>query len=120
MFWRKKLNCKNYHNQELYFSKVASVRNINAYFRKSTPDINPDKPMPDNHCWKRDCDKYIVFRATLPPASEATLQPIKCGCSRSVYETSRCKIYIVPISAVVEQKRTHVKNIASEQYAYDF
>ena len=26
---------------------------------KSAPDINPDKPMPDNYVWKRNCDKYI-------------------------------------------------------------
>ena len=59
----------------------------------------------------------------LPPAPEAPLQLIKCGCSMSVCETSPCKykqtIYIVLICVAVEQKRTHV-NYASDQYAYDF
>ena len=28
----EKMDCKNYHHQELYFSKVSNVRNINASF----------------------------------------------------------------------------------------
>ena len=40
---------------------------------KSAPDINPDKPMPDNYAWKRDYDKYSVM-TTLPLDPEAPLQ----------------------------------------------
>ena len=91
MFWRKKLNCETYHLQELRFSKVSNVYIINSSFWESAPDINPDKPMPDNYGWKRDFDKYISVVTTLPPDPEAPLQLIKCGCSKSVCETSRCK-----------------------------
>ena len=51
---------------------------------KSAPDINPDKPMPDNYGWKRDYDMS-------PLDPEAPLQLIKWVCSMSVFETSRCK-----------------------------
>ena len=32
MFWREKMNCKNYYHQELYFSKVSNMHIINASF----------------------------------------------------------------------------------------
>ena len=41
---RKKLNYKNYHFQELCFSKVSNVRSTSASFGK-----NHDKSMPDNY-----------------------------------------------------------------------
>ena len=44
----------------------------------------PDKPMPDNYAWKRDCYKYISRMTALPLVPEAPLQMIKCGCSKSV------------------------------------
>ena len=86
MFWRKKLNCETYHLLE-------GVKRVHYQYIiwKSAPDINPDKPMPDNYGWKRDYDKYISVMTTLPPDPEAPLQLIKCGCSKSVCETSRCK-----------------------------
>ena len=35
MFWRKKkLNCKNYHFQELCFSKVLNMRSSSKSFRE--------------------------------------------------------------------------------------
>ena len=58
---------------------------------KFASGIYPDKPMPGNYGWKRDCDKYISVMMKLPPAPESSLQPIKYGCSKYVCETSRCK-----------------------------
>ena len=81
---------------------------------KSLSDIKPDKPTPDNYGWKRDCDKYISVMTSLPPASKAPLQLIKCGCAASLYAKhlgvrTKLAIYIVPLYVFVEQNRTHVK-----------
>ena len=58
---------------------------------KSSPVLNPDKPMPDNYGWKWNCDNHISVMTTLPPGTEAPLLLIKCGCGKSACETSRCK-----------------------------
>ena len=113
MFWRrKKLNCKNYHFEELCFSKVSNVRNISASFR------NP-------HLLLILIKQYLTFMvrngtvkiyshyddsASCP---ETPLQLIQFGCSKSVCKTSRCKckannLYRTDLCCL-EQKGTHVK-----------
>ena len=59
----KKLNC----------SRVAFLEGVKrAQYQfviwKSASDKYPDKPMPGNYGWKRDCDKYISVMMTLPPS----------------------------------------------------
>ena len=70
--------------------------------------MHHDKSMPDNYGLKRDCDKYSPVLTTLHPAPETPLQLIKCGCSKSVCETSRVSTQLT------------ISIIASDQYAYDF
>ena len=68
--------------------------------------------MPDNYRWKRNCDKYIAFMTTVPPAPEAPLQPIAINvvaASLHLGVSTNLTIYIVPICVAVEQKRTHVR-----------
>ena len=60
----KKLNCKNYHFQELCFSKVSNVQCI--IWKTSLVIINPDKSMPDNYGKNLDCDTYCSVIMTLP------------------------------------------------------
>ena len=107
---KQKLNCETYHLQELSFSKLSNVRNINSSFGNLHLTLILYKAMSANYGCKRDCDKYISVMTTLSPAPEAPLQLIKCGCSKSVCKTSRLTIYIVPIC--VEDP---CKNIASEE-----
>ena len=111
-FGEKKAELRNLPPSRATFLEGVKRAKYKFIIWKSEPDINPqaDKPMPDNYGWKRDCDKYISIMTTLPPAPEAPLQLIKCGFSKSVCETSRQTIYIVPIC--VEDP---CKNIASEQ-----
>ena len=68
--------------------------------------------------WKRDCDEYIASMTTLPSVPKAPLQPIKSGCSKSVCQIFRCKYKANRF--VVWSRRGPCKNIASEQYGYDF
>ena len=58
---------------------------------KSTPDPNPDIPVPINYRWKRDCDKYTPVMTILPLPPETLRQLVKYGCSKSVCETSWCR-----------------------------
>ena len=90
MFWRKK-ELQKLPPSRAVFLEVSNVRNINALFGNPHLTLILTNQMPDIYRWKRDCDKYIAFMKTLPPAPEAPLQPIKCGCSKSVCETCRCK-----------------------------
>ena len=95
--WRKKAELRNLPPSRATFLEGVKRAQSQFIIWKSAPDINPNKPMPDNYGWKRDCDKYISVMTTLSPAPEVPLQLIKCGCSKSVCKTSQLTIYIVPI-----------------------
>ena len=91
MFLSKKAELRNLPPSRATFLEGVKCVQYQFIIWKSAPDIIPDKPMSDSYGWKRDCDKYISVMTTLPPAHEAPLQVIKCGYSKSVCETPRCK-----------------------------
>ena len=109
MFWREKIELRNLLHSRATFLECVKLAQYQFIIWKSEPDIYPDKPMPDNYGWKRDCDKYIYVMTTLPPAPRSPSAADKCGCSKSVCKKSRLTIYIVPICA-----EDLCKNIASE------
>ena len=96
-FGEKKAELRNLPPSRATFLEGVKRAQYQFIIWKSAPDINLDKQMPDNYGWKRDCDEYISVMTALPHAPEASLQLIKCGCSKSVCETSRLTNYIVPI-----------------------
>ena len=114
MFWRKKLNCKTYHLQELRLSKVSTVRNINSSFGNMHLTL-----ILTNQCLtimvrsETVINIFTLWRHSLLP--EAPLQLIKCGCSKSVCKTSWLTFYTVPIC--VEDPCI---NIASEQWLLNY
>ena len=69
MFWREKAELRNLPPSRATFLEGVKRAQYQLIILKSAPDINPDKPMPDNYGWRRDCDKYISIMTTLPPAS---------------------------------------------------
>ena len=88
-FGEKKAELQNLPPSKAVFLEGVKCAPFQFIIWKSAPAINPDKPMPDSYGWKRDCDRYILVMTTLPPASEASLQLIKRGCSKFVCFTSR-------------------------------
>ena len=64
---KKKLNCENYHFQELCFSKVSNVRSISESFGKPHLSL-----ILTNQCRtimvrsQPDCDKYCPVMMPLP------------------------------------------------------
>ena len=96
MFWSKKDELRNLSPSKTTFLVGVKHAQYKLIIWKFAPVIYTDKQMPDNYGWKRDCEKYISVTCmtcmiTLPPAPEAPLQLIKCGCSKSVCEISRHK-----------------------------
>ena len=124
MFRRKQAESNKLPPSRAAFLESVKRSQYQCIIWKSAPDPNPDIPMPDDYGWKRDCDKYIPVMTTLPPAPETLLPLIKCGCNKSVCETSRCKckanhLYCTDLCCCGAEEDS-CKNIASEQYAYDF
>ena len=52
----KKAELRNLPPSRATFLEGVKRAHYQFIIRKSAPDINPDKPMPDNYGWKRDCD----------------------------------------------------------------
>ena len=111
------MNCKNYHFQELCFSKMSNVLNISSSFG------NP-------HLLLILAKQYlaIIVRSGYDDIASCPPKPL---CSRynvvvtSLYAKHLCvsanlTIYIVLICVAVGQKRTRVKTISSDQCAYVF
>ena len=124
MFRRKQAESQKLPPSRAAFLEGIKRAQYQCIIWKSAPDPNPDKPMPDNYGWRRDCDKYIPIMTTLSPAPETLLQLIKCSCSKSVCETSRCKckannLYCTDLCCCGAEDDS-CKNIVCDQYAYDF
>lgn len=41
--------------------------------------------------WKLEDNKWLPVMTTLPPAPQAVIQLVKCGCAKERYLTNRCK-----------------------------
>ena len=49
----------------------------------------PQLPSPDNFGWKLEDNKWLPVITTLPPAPEAVIQLVKCGCATERCSTNR-------------------------------
>ncbi|KAK3733482.1 hypothetical protein QZH41_007067 [Actinostola sp. cb2023] len=52
---------------------------------------NPQLPSPQNYGWKMDEDHWLPVMTKLPPAPEAIIQLVKCGCVKERCSTNRCQ-----------------------------
>mgnify|MGYP000084937868 FL=1 len=46
---------------------------------------NPNIPSPENYGWKKDKDEWLPVMATTPPAPDAIIGMVKCGCVKQRY-----------------------------------
>ena len=73
---RKKIEIQKLPLLRAVFLEGAKRAQYQCIIWKSSAVINPDKSMPDNYGWKRDCDKYFPVMMALPPDPETPLQLI--------------------------------------------
>ncbi|CAH3185540.1 unnamed protein product, partial [Porites lobata] len=52
---------------------------------------NPNIPSPENYGWKKDNDEWLPVMTTTPPAPEAIIEMVKCGCVKQRCSTNRCQ-----------------------------
>ncbi|KAL9976959.1 hypothetical protein ACROYT_G014308 [Oculina patagonica] len=50
----------------------------------------PQLPSPETFGWKLEDDKWVPVMTSLPPAPEAIIQLVKCGCVKSRCSLNRC------------------------------
>ena len=50
----------------------------------------PPLPSPEIFGWKLEDDKWVPVMTFLPPAPEAIIQLVKCGCIKTRCSTNRC------------------------------
>ena len=50
----------------------------------------PQLPSPGTFGWKLEDDKWVPVMTSLPPAPEAIIQLVKCGCIKTRCSTNRC------------------------------
>ena len=54
---------------------------------------NPELLSPQNYGWRMDKDEWLPVMTTLPPAPEAIIQLVKCGCSKERCSTNCCQCH---------------------------
>ena len=52
---------------------------------------NPELPSPQHYGWQMDQEEWVPVMTNLPPAPEAILQLVQCGCSKERCSTNRCQ-----------------------------
>jgi len=50
----------------------------------------PQLPSPETFGWKSQDEKWVPVTTSLPPAPEAIIQLVKCGCIKTRCSTNRC------------------------------
>ena len=81
----EKLICKLYvPNTTITSVKDLTVMRANYQVMVWNNDIvpQPQLPSPDNFGWKLEDNKWLPVITTLPPAPEAVIQLVKCGCAK--------------------------------------
>lgn len=124
MFRRKQAESHKLPPTRAAFHESLKRAQYQCIIWKAASEPNPDIPVPENYGWKRDGDKYIPVMTTLPPAPDTLLQLVKCGCSKTACETSRCKckannLFCTDL-CVCGAEDDMCKNVAGGVYAYDF
>ena len=51
---------------------------------------NPDIPSPENYGWEKNDNRWLPVMTKLPPAPEAIIQLVKCGCTKQC-ASNRCQ-----------------------------
>ena len=51
---------------------------------------NPEIPSPENYGWEKDDNRWLPVMTKLPPAPEAIIQLVKCGCAKQC-ASNRCQ-----------------------------
>ena len=90
----EKLICKLYvPNTTITSVKDLTVMRANYQAMVWNNDIvpQPQLPSPDNFGWKLEDNKWLPMITTLPPASEAKIQLVKCGCAKERCSTNSCQ-----------------------------
>ena len=52
---------------------------------------NPVLPSPSDYGWVMENAEWVPVMTTLPPAPEAVIELVKCGCSKERCSTNRCQ-----------------------------
>ena len=52
---------------------------------------NPNIPSPENCGWKKDSNEWVPEITKTPPAPEAIIEMVKCGCVKQRCSTNRCQ-----------------------------
>ena len=90
----EKLICKLYvPNTTITSVKdlTVMVANYQAMVWNNNIVPQPQLPSPDNFGWKLEDNKWFPVIPTLPPAPEAVIQLVKCGCATKRCSTNRCQ-----------------------------
>ena len=119
MFWRKKLNCVTYHLQELRFSKVSNVGIINSSLGNPHPTLILTNQCLTTMVWRGTVINIFLLWRHYLLILKPHLQLIKCLCSKSECQTSRCKCKAKHLYCT-ELCWGPMLDIASEQLAMTF
>lgn len=72
--------------------KEAILRaHYQAMIWNSATTCNPEIPSPEGYGWRLVDNKWTPVMTSLPPAPEAILQLVKCGCAKDKCQTKRCQ-----------------------------
>ena len=56
---------------------------------------NPEVPSPQDYGWNLEDDVWVPVMTKEQPAPNVVIQLVKCGCSKSKYNSARCSAHVV-------------------------
>ena len=90
LFWKKEAQSKNLPPTPETLQQAINRANYLALVCNLDTVPEPQLPSTETFGWKLEDDKWVPVMTSLPPAPEAIIQLVKCGCIKTLRSTNRC------------------------------
>lgn len=90
LFRKKQAQSENLPPTQEALRQAIKRANYQALVWNMDTVPDPQLPSPETFGWKLENEKWVPVMTPLPPAPEAIIQLVKCGCAKSRCSSNRC------------------------------
>ena len=90
LFWKKQAQSESLPPTQEALWQAIKRANYQAIVWNLDNVPEPQHPPPETSGWKLEDNRWVPVMTSLPPAPEAIIQLVKCGCVKSKCSSNRC------------------------------
>ena len=91
MFWKKQAQSDRLPPTKATLHEALMRAHYQAMVWNNDKVTNPELPSPQDYGWVMKDNEWLPVMTRLPPAPEAVIHLVKCGCVKQRCETNHCQ-----------------------------